>query len=653
MKKSILYIAASLCIPLALSVSCVKNVELPPTEPTSNEKYFNFSSEQNINISINYGFSNKDYIVLFGIYDQNPLTTDQDGQSVKKDIEPLYRAATDGEGKFTATISLPSAVSKIWLYSDYVGTLSPIELEITNSAISFNQNDYLDKLTSAKSKAVTNKNHKYPDGWGILGDWNPQGRPDYLADGRKFPEASLLYGINKIFVEYNKTPLQERYPDFFKAGMTSSIHVIKNTKVYLTFINGSASWRNTVGYFTYPTGQEPQSPTDVKRIIAFPNVTPLLNNGALAAGERVHLKYWDGVQFQDEIPAGVSVGWWMEGMSFGSPSGNPGDIIIANEKGGGTPRFSLDHLNTDGVRRTVALGDPKSGRIVALGFEDNLDKRYNDATFYLEVAEEGALDDTNIPTIPDIGPPSKDDNYVVKEGTLLFEDLWPSAGDYDMNDVIVTYKSKVYKNIVGNTVYKIVDEYTPYHSGGFYTSGFGVNYANLASNSIHTIQIKRNNETETLEGLSLLEPEQTHPTLILMDNIRAAMGRPSKEIVVTIEFNDVTEASVAPPYNPFIISEFDKSRGKEVHLPKFLPTDKADKSLFGTGNDGSKPLEGLYYVNNRLEKQYPFALNMPSVMDMPVPNEGVNIDITYPDFRGWVESNGKNNKDWYLKPAGK
>ena len=27
------------------------------------------------------------------------------------------------------------------------------------------------------------------------------------------------------------------------------------------------------------------------------------------------------------------------------------------------------------------------------------------------------------------------------EGTLVFEDLWPSQGDYDMNDVVLTYRT--------------------------------------------------------------------------------------------------------------------------------------------------------------------------------------------------------------------
>lgn len=49
--------------------------------------------------------------------------------------------------------------------------------------------------------------------------------------------------------------------------------------------------------------------------------------------------------------------------------------------------------------------------------------------------------------------------------------------------------------------------------------------------------------------------------------------------------------------------------------------------------------------------QYPFALNMPFLDDIPIPHEGTSIDLSYPRFRSWVESDGKSNKDWYLYPA--
>lgn len=633
-----------------LATGCVKEPG-STRPPLGNDDYFDFKIEQQVALSVDYGFPNKDYPVLFEVFDQNPLTGNEEGESIKQDIEPIYRGTTDGSGKFSTNIQALSSLSKVWLYSDYPGTLAPVELEIADNRITFSQDTYIKQLR-AKTRAVTGNKHTYPDGWLTLGDWDEYGTPDYLEPERTMPSASTLYDINEVFVKpTNTSKLKDRYPAFFADGLSSNLQIIKPTKVYLVFINSTAAWRNTVGYYTFPTGQEPQEVSDVKRILAFPDASPFVKKvgattarGALAGGDRVQLKYWDGEKFNDEFPAGVSIGWWLEGMGFNADTG---DIAIQNK--GRFARFSSDHLNTDGERRTIALLDPRSKKIVAIGFEDNIDLRYNDATFYLEVEEDGAIDG-NIPVLPDDGKgPADNQNYVKTDGFLMFEDLWPYAGDYDMNDVMIKYSSKVYKHILNNSVYKIETEYTPYHNGGQIPSGFGIQLTGLTPATVHKVTVDGAATSGYMQGQSL-EPGQKYPTVLLFDNIRSVLN---KKITVTFELNDATEASVAPPFNPFIFVDSDKTRGKEVHLVKNMPTDKADMSLFGTGHDGSRPSDNLYYVLAKNDKQYPFALNMSFLGDMPVPTEGVTIDDSYPKFRSWVESDGKSNKDWYLHPAQK
>lgn len=78
--------------------------------------------------------------------------------------------------------------------------------------------------------------------------------------------------------------------------MTSDIPIVNPTEVSLVFINSSAAWYNTVGYYTYPTNNPPQSASDIKQIIAFPNTSPVyktLGVGALVCGEEIKLKYWN------------------------------------------------------------------------------------------------------------------------------------------------------------------------------------------------------------------------------------------------------------------------------------------------------------------------------------------------------------------------
>ena len=96
--------------------------------------------------------------------------------------------------------------------------------------------------------------------------------------------------------------------------MTSDIPIVNPTEVSLVFINSSAAWYNTVGYYTYPTNNPPQSASDIKQIIAFPNTSPVyktLGVGALVCGEEIKLKYWneETQEYEDKFPAGVTIGW--------------------------------------------------------------------------------------------------------------------------------------------------------------------------------------------------------------------------------------------------------------------------------------------------------------------------------------------------------
>lgn len=638
------------CLTALLIAGCIKDFNSEHKQATSSD-YFNFEINQSTALEVDYGFPNKDYAVLCEVYDQNPMTQNQEGEFSKRDIEPIYRAATDGTGRITADIEIPAYLSTVWIYSEYPGVISPIEVEVKDGKISFNQNAYIaQQRISRATRATTGNQHTYPNGWLTLGDWDQYGTPDNLEAQRTLPPAQTLYNINEVFLSTKRVKLKERFPQFFAPGLSSELKVVKPTKIYLVFINSTATWKNTIGYFTYPTGQEPSSVADMKRIVAFPSASPFIRKagetmvrGALSGGDRIQLKYWDGKQFQDEFPANVTIGWWLEGMGF-EATGN-----LAIQSKGFFSRFSLEQFNANQERYTVALRDSKNAQIVAIGFEDNIDLLYNDAAFYLEVEKSDAID-SNVPLLPDVANgPTDDQNYVKTEGFLMFEDLWPYTGDYDMNDVMLKYSSKVYKHVLNNSVYKVETEYTPYHNGGRIQSGFGVQFTGLSAETIHKVTITGTAPSSYMEG-QMLEPGQSSPTLILFDVIEK---NTEQKAVVTVEFNDAPESQIVPPFNPFIFTDADKMRGKEVHLVKHRPTDKADQTLFGTGKDGSSPKSGIYYVLQKNEKQYPFALNMPFMQEVPIPAEGTNIDISYPKFRNWVESNGKSNKDWFLYPANK
>lgn len=613
------------------------------------DQYFDFNLNQEVALTVDYGFSNKDYIVLFELYDQNPLETKEDGSQEKKDIEPVYRAATDGSGKYSGSIPLLSELSEVWLYSDYPGTVSLAKLEIKNHSLVFDQKAYIAALSQkSATRALTPNKHKYPDGWKILGDWDEYGTPAYLLPELASPSPTTLYSIKDTYTSVAANEITKRYPEFFDGKMSSDVKIIKPTKVRLAFVSSSAGWNNAVGYFTYPTNQPPTSVKDIQKILAFPNASPIAKSetqrGALLCGDQVQLKYWDGKEFHDEFPAGVSIGWFLEGMGFitDGKNGNIGDV-----KEQGYSRYSITTLNSDGKQRAVSLKDKNSNQIIAIGFEDNIDLKYNDAAFYLDIEQKDAID-VDTPELPEVTPPKDLENTVTYYGLLAFEDLWPETGDYDMNDVMISYKSTVYRRILNNRVYKIIDEFTPYNDGGTKQTGFGYQFNSLSAGSIKKVTIDGASASTHMEG-QMLEPGQDHPTILVFDNIK--QGVLNKKLTVTIELNDVIEDYARPPYNPFIFAN--SNRGIEVHLPKYLPTSKVDASLFGTKGDGSRPEEKLYYVVSHWLPQMPFAINLSGVKDFPIPEEQEKISDTYPGFKPWIASNGATDKDWYKKPKKK
>lgn len=634
-------------------------------EKLPKESFFDFNMNQNLAIDIDYGFK-EDYVILFEIYDQDPIeVNDKDGSWKKKDIEPFYRAATSKKGTFNEDgITIRADISEVWLSSDYLGAASPVKLTIgEDHRISFNQNEYIQSLlakaSTPVSRGVTTNQHKYQDDWMLLPnvDWNDNGRPNNLSAEKNIPPASVLYNIKNVFRKTDGKSIRDNYPEFFNGKMISDIPITKETEVSLVFVNSTAAWYNTVGYYTYPTGETPTL-ENIQKVLAFPNASPVYKTagvGALVCGDEVKLKYWNEKEgkFEEKFPAGITIGWCLQGMGFRS---KPLDEYVQGDlvQGMGT-RYSTTILNkagSDGIKRqrTVSLRDTESNQIVAIGFEDNIDLDYCDAIFYIHTSEKNAIDEEVVPPLPeDPEVPTDEDNYTTYSGILTFEDLWLEQGDYDMNDVMIRYKSKVYKSILTNRVYKIVDEFTPFHRGGYLINGFGYQLHNIANSDISDVSIEGPSyasKSQYMPGKT--ETGQSHPTILLFDNMRIFDGKEEadKKYTVTIQVNDVSSKNVLPPYNPFIFVESDKTRGREVHLVKYPPTDKANPSLLGTGKDVSRPDEGLYYVSIDL---MPFALNMP-ISEFPIPEEGVRIDESYPKFATWVKSNGAQAKDWYKYP---
>ncbi|WP_256012779.1 LruC domain-containing protein [Desertivirga xinjiangensis] len=224
--------------------------------------------------------------------------------------------------------------------------------------------------------------------------------------------------------------------------------------------------------------------------------------------------------------------------------------------------------------------------------------------------------------------------------TILFEDMWPVKGDYDMNDIVMSYQLKVVTN-AANKVVELSGSYSLNARGGIFENGFGIEFPinrSLVSN---------------VKG-AILEEGQDKAVLILFTNMQNELPymntratdpfSPAKTYMISFSVTNGPSLSEfgLGEYNPFIWNR-GKGRSYEVHLPGHMPTSLGDPKLFGSGHDASNPSKGMYYVTS---EGFPWAISVP-VKNLSYPLEGMDIGTAYLKLSQWVMSGGVNFNDWY------
>lgn len=251
-------------------------------------------------------------------------------------------------------------------------------------------------------------------------------------------------------------------------------------------------------------------------------------------------------------------------------------------------------------------------------------------------------------------------NYFPANGgyaTYAFEDLWPSVGDYDFNDLVVNAHLNYVTN-AKNMVVEIIGKYYVAAVGGSFTSGFALQFDKLLPGDIKSV--KRSNTLSqgyVSQNGNGTENGPEKAVVFLWDNtesmihraggstFNAITGNPvgkSDTLNITIAFaTPKTVAEVGSmPLNHFLVREM--NRKIEIHLPNMLPTSMASKDLFGTSDDKSNASNGKYYVT---ANNLPWGLYIPQ--EFSYPNEKVNILDAYTKFKAWAESGGTSFADWY------
>lgn len=256
------------------------------------------------------------------------------------------------------------------------------------------------------------------------------------------------------------------------------------------------------------------------------------------------------------------------------------------------------------------------------------------------------------------------DNFV----TIAFEDLWPSSGDYDLNDLVVHYRTGI--KTIGEKVIGVSISGQMLAIGATFHNGFGIDIPGVSRENIDPASIEF-----VINGLeqknSPLEKGQSNAVFIVTDDIwnyvtpaegcsfyrtenNCGDSPVQASFLITAELRSPVDKSTFTDslFNPFLFASegfprnsiFAESpgRGLEIHLKNRPPTDLADPSLLGRADDRSDPSNGLYYQN---EAGLPWAVEIGTEWKHPA--EYQDVVQTYPEFGPWVQSNGKKGSDWY------
>ncbi len=479
------------------------------------------------------------------------------------------------------------------------------------------------------------------------------GKPQNLIWARDEYSQDFFERIN------NALPEREINEAFLTDDTGSTISLVEDAEVFVTFIHEGAGYKNAFGFFSFPTDNPPQSREDLDITIAFPN----LSYPHLANGHRVSLGNFE---------AGTTIGffiaangfWWWTGVK---------DFQIPYY-------YSLSGLNPeqdpDLKQHAVLLYDEEVDEVI-LGFEDLPrewgDNDFNDAVFSVKATPNTAIAKDALVVMPNVndsdadGIPDQQDEFpndyqraysayfpsATDYVTLAFEDNWPKLGDYDMNDLVVRERLQTIYDASGNVSGFKLSGFIDAR-GASNANGFGLRLLGQSADIIESGRI-------TIDGVEYgksAEDYQTDAVITLWRNSKlfTNTGQDGKcshfnTLVQCTQFEPVPyELDVRFAYSiPSLLhSELDffifrsNNRGHEIHFAGYPPTDLFNHGLFGRHADTSDPSIQRYFksVDN-----LPWALKLNSTWDYP--REYIDVLWAYPNYETWVESGGNQATQWY------
>lgn len=598
------WLACTMVIVVGIS-SCVdSDKDLYQEAPGAEINTSNFSTIQKVQVEIDY--SNSESRVPFSIYDGNPLIEGENTTILKENVQALDGAWTDEQGKFTATVELPAYVSNVYIVSTSPFARQAIPGKIVNGVLKVSDTDeQLTTRASYRESTRFDRNRFNNLGWNTnLGSFDDRsGVIDYAYKGNdpkltlsKSEMNELRTTVSKVLNTLGSCPEEYR--------TQADLYVEEDeTAVVLTALRGWTCWNSSLGYYYYRYDQAPASLKDVKVYAVFPNTQMTWNNGSLQAspqgikeGTAVQLKYFDDPEYPKgkNFPKGYYIGFILACNAWNTYfTGFNSYTLTEGFYASSTKGFSTK-VNSGIDVRTAMFKDKNSN--IAIAFEDFMDdQNFTDVVFSLKAN----------PEITNVPPVDEDLNTTIeKTGVYAFEDEWPKAGDYDMNDVLVQYTYQKVFNIFNEILSESFTFKTLYNKSTVFTNGLGFILSNEGNAQSTEYFIRKENEKDFTVASGADKFTRESNAIILTDNVKT---NPNTEYKVTFKYGDKnSNKKQETSIDAFIYRPSKEGNRLEVHSPMQKPTSKVDTSLFGQYDDRSKPNEGIYYVSDQ-ENIYPFA----------------------------------------------
>ena len=676
--RKVKYPALLLFVAIFLLNGCKKN------ESTSVTDLMNSRNEpidkQMFPSGFNYGTTKDvDFQIQLSAPDGNPIqgVPVQINRIVNGSLVKLFVIVTDKNGLASGFYSVPADLTELVISPNYVSIPNHIIVPLTGKVVALQMSGKgitgsgaHHTFESLANLDAPHAHHKSTSSLNIrfLSSYNNDGVPSVMASPEVITTQMLNY-VNNSIPESRSVPVY--HPEYLQQNLNTNIDIIHNTEVWLTFVHEGAGYRNTLGFYKYPTGNPPTSPSQIDTVfIAFPNASFYNSGGGLQSGDRVSI---------GNYTAGTSIGFVCISNGWNGNSVGGGNFQIFSDPNLNAP------TNPTLKQHSVLLYD-EANKVYYLGFEDiqrdnnACDNDFNDIVFYLKSSETDAISTYNIASV-DKGEDTDGDgvfdmdddfptdatlaykNYLPAPnvyGTLSFEDLWPGKGDYDFNDMVVGYQFEQCSN-AQNEVKEMNCRFVLRAIGAHYKHGFGFQM-NISPSEISSVTGSRIFDNYISLSGNNTEASQNLATIIAFDNDYRLANRSegdalNTDMAKTYRAPDTTLINIqfsspksqtslgTAPFNPFIVVA--GNRGNEIHLAGCPPTSLANSALFGTYQDNTNVGFNNYY---KTKNNLPYALNLSGYFAYT--KEQTPINHGYLKFIEWAQSSGAAFPDWYKSNAG-